>query len=77
MSQIDSKLITRINELAKKKKEQGLNEEEVEEQKELRAIYINEFRKGFKCQLQSIKVVDPEGNDVTPEKIKAEKRKNS
>lgn len=77
MSQIDSKLITRINELAKKKKEQGLNEEEVEEQKELRAIYINEFRKGFKSQLQSIKVVDPEGNDVTPEKIKAEKRKNS
>ena len=77
MSQIDSKLIARINVLANKKKNEGLTKEEIEEQKELRAIYINEFRKGFKGQLQSIKVVDPEGNDVTPEKIKAEKRKKS
>ncbi|MFV0395920.1 MAG: DUF896 domain-containing protein [Coprobacillaceae bacterium] len=77
MSGIDEKLIGRINELAKKKKEVGLNEEEQIEQQELRSIYINEFRKGFKSQLQSIKVVDPEGNDVTPEKLKNEKMKNS
>lgn len=76
MSQIDSKLIARINALAKKKKEEGLNEAELEEQKELRAIYINEFRSGFKSQLQSIKVIDPEGNDVTPKKIKDKKKKN-
>lgn len=77
MSEIDKKLITRINELANKKKTSGLSEEEQLEQDELRSIYITEFRKGFKSQLQSIKVVDSEGNDVTPEKLKKEKMKNS
>lgn len=76
MSQIDEKLIARINALANKKKETGLSKEEQEEQAELRAIYINEFRKGFKNQLRSIKVVDKEGNDVTPQKLKEEKLKN-
>lgn len=77
MSQIDEKLIKRINELANKKKTTGLSEEEQVEQQELRTIYINSFREGFKSQLQSIKVVDPEGNDVTPEKLKNEKLKKS
>lgn len=77
MSGIDEKLIKRINELANKKKTVGLNEEEQVEQQELRSIYINEFRKGFKSQLQSIKVIDPEGNDVTPEKLRNEKAKKS
>lgn len=77
MSGIDEKLIKRINELANKKKTIGLSQEEQNEQQELRSIYINEFRKGFKNQLQSIKVVDEEGNDVTPEKLKNEKLKNS
>lgn len=76
MSQIDEKLIARINELARKKKEIGLSAEEIEEQKDLRAIYIKEFRKGFESQLKTIKVVDPMGNDVTPKKLKAEKSKN-
>lgn len=76
MSQIDNKLIVRINELANKKKEYGLNDDELEEQKELRAIYINKFRSGFKSQLQAIKVVDPNGNDVTPKKLKNKKKKN-
>lgn len=76
MSQIDEKLIARINQLAKKKKEVGLTEEEIEEQKDLRAVYIKEFRKGFESQLRTIKVVDPEGNDVTPKKLKEEKSKN-
>ncbi|HAR4240089.1 TPA: DUF896 domain-containing protein, partial [Staphylococcus aureus] len=26
--------------------------------------------KGFKQQIENTKVIDPEGNDVTPEKIK-------
>ena len=59
--------IDRINELAKKKK--GL-EEEAKEQSKLRKQYLDSFRKGFKQQLENTKVIDPEGNDVTPEKLK-------
>ncbi|AGZ26661.1 DUF896 domain-containing protein [Staphylococcus warneri] len=62
--------IDRINELAKKKKEQGLTNEEAKEQSKLRKQYLDSFREGFKKQLENTKVIDPEGNDVTPEKLK-------
>lgn len=62
--------IDRINELAKKKKEKGLTEEEAKEQTKLRKKYLDTFRKGFKQQIENTKVIDPEGNDVTPEKLK-------
>ncbi|BFL78636.1 uncharacterized protein YnzC (UPF0291/DUF896 family) [Staphylococcus hominis] len=70
--------IDRINELAKKKKEQGLTEAEAKEQSKLRKQYLDSFRKGFKQQIESTKVIDPEGNDVTPEKLKKiqESKKN-
>ena len=73
---IDEKLIKRINELAKKKKEGTITQEELLEQQELRQEYFKHFREGFKSQLKSIKVVDEKGNDVTPEKLKKEKLKN-
>lgn len=72
---IDEKLIKRINELAKKKKEGTITQEELLEQQELRQEYLKQFREGFKSQLKSIKVVDEKGNDVTPEKLKKEKLK--
>lgn len=62
--------IDRINELAKKKKEQGLTNEEAKEQSKLRKQYLDSFREGLKKQLENTKVIDPEGNDVTPEKLK-------
>lgn len=62
--------IDRINELAKKKKEQGLTNEEAKEQSKLRKQYLDSFREGFKKQLENTKVIDPESNDVTPEKLK-------
>lgn len=62
--------IDRINELARKKKEHGLTNEEAKEQTKLRKQYLEEFRKGFKQQIENTKVIDPEGNDVTPEKLK-------
>ncbi|WP_294581597.1 DUF896 domain-containing protein [uncultured Thomasclavelia sp.] len=70
MSQIDPKLIARINELAKKKKEGTITSEELEEQEKLRKEYIKLFRGNFKQQLMGIKVVDQKGNDVTPRKLK-------
>ena len=66
--------IERINELAKKK-EVGLTQEEAKEQTALRKAYLESFRKGFKQQIENTKVIDPEGNDVTPEKLKRYNKK--
>ena len=66
--------IERINELAKKKKV-GLTQEEAKEQTALRKAYLESFRKGFKQQIENTKVIDPEGNDVTPEKLKRYNKK--
>lgn len=77
MSNIDPKLIARINELAKKKKEGTISETELEEQQSLRQEYLKAFRGGFKQQLMGIKVVDQEGNDITPKKLKDEKKRMS
>ncbi|PTE67103.1 DUF896 family protein [Staphylococcus devriesei] len=68
--------IDRINELARKKKEKGLTETEAKEQSKLRKQYLEAFRKGFKKQIESTKVIDPEGNDVTPEKLKRIQEQN-
>ncbi len=76
MSGIDPKLIARINELAKKKKEGTITAIELKEQEKLRQEYLKAFRSGFKQQLVGIKVVDTKGNDITPQKLKDEKSKN-
>ncbi len=54
--------LDRINFLAKKKKEEGLTPEETLEQAELRKEYLEEFRRGFRAQLENIVIVDEEGN---------------
>ncbi|MEB8126441.1 DUF896 domain-containing protein [Staphylococcus succinus] len=70
MAKMDGVDIERINELAKKKKEVGLTEKEAKEQSKLRKTYLDSFRKKFKQQIESTRVIDPEGNDVTPDKVK-------
>lgn len=62
--------IERINELARKAKSEGLTDIEKKEQQMLRQKYIDNIKRSFSNQMKSIKVIDPEGNDVTPEKIK-------
>lgn len=68
--------INRINELSRKSKNEGLTKSEEKEQQSLRQEYIKTFRKSFKNQLSTVKVVDEEGTDVTPKKIKDLKNKN-
>ena len=63
-------LLERINELARKKKSEGLTDLELKEQKELRDQYIKLFRNQVEEQSATIKVVDEEGTDVTPDKLK-------
>ena len=67
---LDPKKIERINELARKKKTVGLTPVEQEEQLLLRQEYLEVFRGGMRNHIEGLKVVDEEGNDVTPEKLK-------
>ncbi|WP_164219601.1 DUF896 domain-containing protein [Virgibacillus sp. YIM 98842] len=68
--------IERINYLARKAKETGLTEKEKKEQKELREAYLKNVRSSFKNQFKTMKVVDPKGNDVTPQKVKDMQKKS-
>ena len=69
------KLIKRINELAKKAKEEVLSELETIERKELRQKYLKRFRESFRSQIEMMKIFDKDGKEVTPEKVKKVQRK--
>lgn len=60
-------LVARINELARKAKNGGLNEEELAERAKLREIYLGNIRSNFRAQLNTIEIVDnpehEEGNN--------------
>lgn len=71
---MDPKKIARINELSKKKKTVGLTGEEKVEQAKLREEYIEGFRRLVRHHVEGIKLVDDEGNDVTPEKLRQVQR---
>lgn len=62
--------LDRINELARLSKERDLTEEEKTEQKGLREEYLTAFRGGMRNHIEGLKLIDPEGTDVTPEKLK-------
>ena len=51
--------IARINELAKKAKSTGLTPAEAKEQS-----------KSMSDTIEHLKIIDPEGNDVTPDRVK-------
>ena len=63
-------LVMKINHLARKAKTVGLTSDELKEQKKLRELYLKKFRANFLTTMKSLKVIDPEGNDVTPQKLK-------
>ena len=58
---MDKAQIERINELARKKKAEGLNEEELREQAELRAQYLREFRANMEETLKMVRVEQEDG----------------
>ncbi|MEY8701437.1 DUF896 family protein [Streptococcus ferus] len=62
--------IDRINELARKKKTEGLTGEEKVEQAKLREEYIEGYRRSVRHHIEGLKIVDEEGKDITPEKLK-------
>ena len=62
--------LSRLNELAKKKKEGTLTEEEMKEQQALREEYLLTFRESMKNTIENMRVIDPNGDVVTPEKVK-------
>lgn len=75
---IGKEKIDRINELAKKHKEEGLTEEELKEREQLRKEYIAKFRENFRGHLDRIKFVeDLSEEEQEAYKKKQEKRKNS
>ena len=49
-------VIKRINELYKKSKEEGLNEQEKEEQQILRRRYIDNVKANFRVQLEGVEL---------------------
>jgi uncharacterized protein YnzC (UPF0291/DUF896 family) len=67
-------LIDEINKLARISRKRPLTGEEQKRQVELRQKYLTLFRNRFRQQLSQIKVVDKKGNDVTPQKRKANQK---
>ncbi|MBR7081318.1 MAG: DUF896 domain-containing protein [Oscillospiraceae bacterium] len=55
--------LERINELARKAKNEGLTDEEKAEQKRLRAEYLAAFRANVEAQLENTYIVDEDGNE--------------
>ncbi|RAR43083.1 DUF896 domain-containing protein [Paenibacillus sp. MDMC362] len=67
--------LTRINELAKKQREGMLTAAEKAEQQVLRTDYLREIRGQVLSTFSGLSIVDPAGNDVTPEKLRNEQKK--
>ncbi len=61
---MDKEMLSRINELAKKKREQGLSVEEQAEQKRLYAVYLKEIRSQFNSTLDNVSVKEKDGRVV-------------
>ena len=63
------KLLDRINTLANKEKQVALSVEEKQEQQALRQEYLKMIRGQVINTFSTLKVVDPLGEDVTPDKV--------
>lgn len=62
--------IKRINELYHKSQKKGLSQEEKEEQKKLRQVYIDSVKGNLKGQLENMTIQRPDGTIEKVKKIK-------
>ncbi|MGM0846637.1 MAG: DUF896 domain-containing protein [Bacillota bacterium] len=62
--------MARINTLANKAKDKGLTAVEAKEQTKLRKEYLETFRQSMRSTIENTRMFDPEGNEVTPQKVK-------
>ena len=67
------KRIERINELAKKSREEGLTEAEKAEQQKLRHEYLADFRNSFRMQLENTDIKYDDGETVPLTELKKKK----
>ena len=75
---MEKEKIVRINELARKSKQAPLSEEELLEQKALRAEYIAEFRASFTGILENTVIQYPDGSKQSvPEFRDAQKKEKN
>lgn len=68
--------LNRINELSRKQKKEGLTPEEITEQRALREEYLKAIRGQVLSTISGLTIVDPNGDDVTPEKLKLEQQQD-
>ncbi|MFQ1023349.1 DUF896 domain-containing protein [Avibacterium paragallinarum] len=66
--------LDRINELARKAKVTALSEAELNERSALRQRYLAAIRGQLTNILSTVSMVDPDGNDVTPTKLREAQR---
>lgn len=69
--------IDRINELARKKKAEGLTPEEAMEQAELRREYIEAIKENLRGSLNNMKIQNPDGSIIDVKKRHDEKMKQT
>lgn len=65
---MEKERIERLNLLAKKYREEGLDEDERLEQEELRSEYLLDIRKNLRSQMEHTYVLDENGNEVKLER---------
>lgn len=69
--------LQRINYLSKKSKEAGLTVEEAKEQTALRKEYLDVFRESMRGTIEKVRVFDPNGDEVTPAKLRTIQQRNN
>ncbi len=73
---MDQKKIARINELARKARNEGLNDAEKQEQQLLREEYIASFRASLVGQLENTTILYPDGSKKKVTRNPQQKPKN-
>ncbi|NOU74007.1 DUF896 domain-containing protein [Paenibacillus sp. LMG 31458] len=68
-------ILNKINMLSRKEKEIGLTEIEKTEQANLRKEYLQIFRGSIDSLLLNSTIIDPNGDNVTPERLRKEQAK--